>query len=303
MRHGEMLQHVADSLRGEVRRHWGEIGQLERHLRRRPGYLAKLCQAIHHATVHLLFKVLEALGVDLSVFFAQALDLQPRPELALDRLAQRLPLDTATSTRLKRRLERTAVLLWSRPLSEAAETCPASSATGWEHQLNRLRRCRWPRERRHLLRTSSRFQHPTFLLTYLHELERESGEDAREAAGMLVTLLLHVLPQLPASHQHRVVLCRALGLWALCQHRLGRSRNAVCTLRRALHLARRGNLCDSTAGLLEHGAEMLEHHGATAQAHALLEEAQILYLDLDRGPAIHRVQIARARLLERGNLN
>jgi hypothetical protein len=68
-----MLQSVADSLRVEVRRHWGSIGHLERQMKRRPGYLAKMCQGFHHTTVRLLLEVLEALNVDAGAFFVQSL--------------------------------------------------------------------------------------------------------------------------------------------------------------------------------------------------------------------------------------
>ena len=293
---GERIPVAADLLRSLVRSRWGRIGRLEADLGRRPGYLAKVYRAIQYTTVPALFQIFDRLGVNAMSFWGHALDLPPRPELALDRLAEELPRDPASSKRLRRRLARVATQLATcdraEPSPQEIEPAPAGS-----HQfLEALDACRWPRQSGKLLRASPRFHHPAFLHSYLQHLEPQLRGNPRGVAGVVAIMVLEILPRLPANAERIHLLCQSLGSWAACQVRMGRRENGVQILRTALHLARRHRLRQSAAHLLEIGASVLEACGKGHQALQLLDEAQILFLDADQSTSAARVLSSRARL-------
>jgi hypothetical protein len=265
---------------------------MERELGRRPGYLAKICQNIEAATLDSLLEILERLGIDSDPFFHRALDLPPRPEMALDRLAQRLPRGSVNSRRRLRRLERRFIQMANE--LPAANPPPLSGrpTAGWEPLLGQVAACRWPKERRRLLR-SARFHHPSFLDAYLSRLEQRGDDPPYELASTTFFLLLNILPGLPADPERQALLCRCLGLWGMCQTRVGRTRVGISAMRRALQMARRENYDPCCAELLRHGATVLEEHSEEQEALALLDEAQLLSMDLDlQGTMEH---IARRR--------
>ena len=295
---GRSAGRIAAALRRKIHPRWGTIGNSEREMGYRPGYLAKICQNIESAAIGSLFSILEHLGVKSQDFFHHALDLPPRPEMALDRLVDRLPRNSTNSHRRLRRLERRATFLVNQAKNTAPPPFAGNSATGWDSLMAQLAACPWPKDRRNLL-WRPRFHHPAFLSFYLKHLEQRGDDPPYELSSTTFFLLMRVLPLLSADVERQRLVCRSLGLWGVCQVRIGRQRIGAIAIRRALHLARRGGHDLCCAEFLRHGATLLEEHGEDSEALAMLDEAQIFFMDLDLPSAVEQIARKRHKLAAR----
>ncbi len=276
----EALERVAKVLESLKAREHGRLEQLAATIGKRRSYITKLHKTGGYTFARLL-AVLDLYREEPGSFFARAFDIDPDPDTYLRALLRPGREDAVLG-----RIEHVTRQIEHEPPPEGV---PSPSRAVVE---NLTRSSRSDQSKR--LRETKKFQTPRFLrlyLVYLDDLRYESPEDS---AFLAETLVREVVDRVIASERERVDLqCRALGVYTSANRVLGKFPNAARALVLALEVARRHQLEEATADLLQRGAYLLHDEAQYQRALKLLSEAHIIYHDLDMTAELGRVQVDR----------
>ncbi len=289
VRSQEAHQRIQQALRVELRKRLGHIRDVERQVSRSEGYLRRVCRGDRSISLELLLKSLEALEVEPGTFFSHALGSAPSFDTQLRALAE------APGARQRlARLERAAHLLRDNPPAAGPASPPDTAAL-----IAAITR-REPTEQRRRLRTVRKYRSATFARAYLTHLEALSHEAPKDAARLAEAVAADLLPELSGERRELAELyCRAIGIHASALRMLGEPGTAAAAIVLALDLARSQELTATTAELLQRGAYVLGDQGQLTVALSLLDQALVIWFDLESRAGIGSAGLDRGVMLAR----
>lgn len=189
----------------------GSAAEIDQRLGRSEGYLGRVLRGEIGLQTEMLFRILDALGIDASAFFTGVVGLRMRPEGCLDRLARRLA-------------ERSEIPFV--PIPEAF----------LDHLGERV--ARWPLDAPAGPRKMAEENLEPWLAR-LEEIDRRRFFDPESVRQPMVDLLPEALERAEVNRSslvHHLALARALGVAASIERVEGRPRHAVDYLRAAFVL-------------------------------------------------------------------
>lgn len=281
-------------LRQELRRHRGQIGDLEVRLGHRRGYLSRVLRT-PSLTLRTLLAVLEHLTVDVAGFFALVFDRVEAPEDLLAPIGKE-----ASASRAWRRIEKATQNLARR--CSAAESHGNGGAEFLSPMppvvdVEAFSRCHLQEQRRRLSSTR-KYRQRAFVEPYLEHLERIL-ETRPDAVRQLTEALAVSLVPLLEGDRLLALQCRVLGVYASAEMILGAEDDAARALSTALNLAQGREFAACRADLLERGARLLWARRQPRRALYLLERAQLLHFELGQRPLLGRILADRGAILNR----
>ncbi len=284
----EGIQRIRTALRGELQKRHGEIRQVEEAISRSEGYLRSFCRGKSSLTVELLMQSLEVMGVDLRLFFANALAAPLRSDAVLQNLR--------TSGRVHRGLPELKEAV--RRVEQGGPLVAEGEAPGCVEQLLACIATPNGSEERRRLKTAHKYRDVGFVRAYL-ELQDSLRYDQPKKAGLNArTVAVHLLPKTPSDPRDRLALqIEALGIYGSARRMVGDFATAQRVLVLALEVARKHEFLELTASLLQRGSYILTDHGKLAESLALLSEALLIYFDLDSKTSIGSVLVDRGIVL------
>ncbi len=293
MKAEEALARILASLKAERRERYGRLGEQERCLSKRRGYLSQALRSPRGITLKVLLKALEALGVDLARFFGRVFDISPDAAEYLRELEGAGEPEPALA-----RLEKAALALFRARASGTCQKKAAGKLVDPQELLTSIERC--PRlERRRWLRTTKKYRHPEFARAYLDRLDALRYENAMDAAKLAEVVALDLVPQLACGARERLALqLNAVGVFASARRVQGRYETAARAIRFALRLAREADLQDCAASLLTRGAYVLHDHGFYDRALLLLGECLAIHSDLGARTNVAKTMVDRGIMLD-----
>ena len=285
--HGRLL----DSLRGELKKKWGRIREVEERLGlRTAGYLHKLCAGKVDFKLPFFLEAIDALGLDPQRFFARALELRTQPEDCLLAIEDEDERDHAL-----RRILRAAEGFETVEDVEPAAVSRATSAGCYK--VEDLAGCSCQEQLRRLRQTAA-YRNQAFAQTYLEHLDAHRYDHAEESARLVTGVVVHLLPKLPIPRRERLeLLCLALGVFGSARRLKGRFSAASRAFRAALELSRRARLQEETANLLIRASYLLRDHGHFGAALGVLNEALVLFVRLGSHEGMGRVLVDQGMML------
>ena len=283
----ENSRRIREALRIEKEKRFGEIGEIEADLGLSSGYLAKVCRDEASITLERLLRVLERMGVDAGRFFANAIGTR----LPNDSLLEEVERSGEVSRRLTR-IERVAheveLSTLSNPMSRAIDA--AAMVTDFVKNSGR--------EQRRRLGAGQKYRHPAFAAAYLDHLDALRYDNAKEARQNAEIVAVKLIPQLSGHQPERItLLLKAVGIYASCLRQKGKWATAARALRFALAIARRHRLQEMIADLLLRAAGVLSDSGRFVEAKILLDEAFVLFYDIDSQEGLGMIMVDRGRTL------
>ncbi len=279
----ESSRRIRRALRAELDRRWGQRRAINKVIGHGLDYLSKVCRGALPIKLDVLLVVLEFMGVDAGRFFAGALGASVANDWLLEDLER-----FGEIHRQLRDLEKATVQLEiSEPLGLAPPLADADAI------LSDVLGCNLMEQRRRL-RTAQKYCHPAFAAAYLEHLDDLRYDDPRIARDSARVVAVKLIPRLPGSQHDRIALqLKAIGIFASCHRQKGNFATAARALRLSLAFARRHRLPDTIADLLQRGAYVLSDHGRYTDALALLDEALVIFFDLDSDVGLGRVLVDR----------
>lgn len=267
MNSGAAHQQIRSALRAELKRHHGQIGQIEADLSRSEGYLSRFCRGDLEITLKGCLETLEALEVDPRSFFSTALGAVTTSEDIILGLEGKGPFDRLLTT-----FEQAA---------HDIETSEDSEGVRRRHEVCVASLCRQPPDvQLRRLRTGKKYRCEEFVDQYLEHLERSRLDDPKSAVRLVVGLGSWVVPELPAEIGVRIEwLCRCLETYGSCARSLSDSRSAARAIRLGLLLSRRHGRASARASLLRRAAFVASDFGEFEKGLFLLREAQEIAYD------------------------
>ena len=284
---GESYRRIREALREEKNQRWGEISRIEADLGVSDGYLAKVCRGELKISVNSLLATLERMRVDPGQFFAKALDTRVDSDWLLEEIERFGDVDSKLTEIEKATAE----------LEAAAPTATAPPSVDAEVMVADFVRARGTEQRRRL-GAGRKYCHPAFAAAYLEHLDALRYDDAREARLDAAAVAVKLVPRLPGRQAERIALqLKAIAVYASCHRQNGSWATAARALRLALGLARRQRQHEMLADLLVRAANVLSDNGRFEQAKDLLDEALVIYYDLDSQDRLGMVMVERGRTL------
>ncbi len=278
---------LRDCLRGELRKQWGSIAEIEERVSCSQGYLNKLSAGTHEFKLDLFLKTLDALEVDPRAFFSRALGIQPSPEDYLLELEDGAGDDPGLA-RIRRA---------SHQLETTEPGPPDPAATAGEPQVAELAACP-SREQHRRLRTTRKYRTHAFTRAYLEHLDSLRYDNAVQAAKLVEKVATRLIPELPGPPGDRLaLLCLALGIYGSSRRHKGRFAEAARSFRLALELSRRAGLRGETAALLQRASYLLKDAGQSERSLSYLREALEIYVDLGSETGIAKTLVDRGMML------
>ncbi len=278
---------LRESLRGELRKQWGGIAEIEEGVSCSQGYLNKLSSGTHEFKLDLFLRTLEVLELDPRAFFSRALGIEPTLEDYLLELE-----DGAREDRAFSRIARV-----SRQLEVAEPETPDPAATADERHVAELAGCA-SREQHRRLRCTRKYRTRAFSRAYLEHLDSLRYDNAVQAAKLVEKVATHLIPKLPGERDERLALqCLALGIFGSARRRKGRLADAARAFRLALELSRRAHLRAETAALLQRASYLLKDVGHFERSLSYLREALEIYVDLGSETGIAKTLVDRGMML------
>ncbi len=276
----EIHRQLRESLHEEVRKNWGRIAEIESRLECCDGYLNKLCSGRNEFKLDLFLQTVSALGLDHRKFFSRALGIHPLPKDYLKELEDPRSRDRA----LAKIVEATHEL-------EASEPPLLHPTAVKSARLEKL--VARPRgEQLRSLRRSQKYRNHAFARTYLEHLDSLRYDQAVEAAKLATGVAVDLLPALPGPQSERLSLqCRALGVFGSARRLKGEFASAARAFGVALQLSRRYRLYRDTGDLLQRASYLLKDFGHFERALLLLNEALVLFVQLDSSRDIGRALV------------
>lgn len=265
---------IRAALRRELKHH--PPGSIDTAIKRSEGYLNKFCRGDSTVSIDLLLLTLERMGVSPGRFFANALAAPRTRDAALEDLARHGRLASGLE-----RIERVARRLAREAQDESPSTPAPANSTEPTALLEQVLGCGIQEQRRRL-RTARRYRTAAFARGYLEHLDARRYDRPREAARTAQIVALKLVPELPAPPAERLALeLEALGVYASAQRMLGQFATAARALHIALRLARQANHGRLVAKLLQRAAYVLSDHARFDEAMEILDEAMVIYFDLE----------------------
>ncbi len=278
---------LRESLRGELRKQWGRIAEIEERVSCSQGYLNKLSSGTHEFKLDLFLRTLDALEVAPRAFFSRALGIQPSPEDYLLELEEGAEDDHA--------LDRMARA--SRLLEIAEPEPPDPAATADERHVADLIRCP-SREQHRRLRSTRKYRTHAFARAYLDHLDSLRYDNAAQAAKLVEKVATRLIPELPGPRSERLaLLCLAFGIFGSARRRKGRFTGAARAFRLALELSRRTRMRAETAALLQRASYLLKDVGHSERSLTYLREALEIYVDIGSETGIAKTLVDRGMML------
>ncbi len=267
---GESYKRIREGLRAEKDRRWGEVGSIEADVGFSSGYLSKICRGKESIRVERLLQLLERMGVDPGRFFANALGTRPDNDALLEEVEHLGEIDRrlAHIEKVTREVELTS-------------SGPAPDAVDAEAMLADLLSCSG-REQRRRLGAGQKYRDPSFAAAYLERLDALRYDNPKQARLNAETMAVKLIPRLPGSRPERIALqLKAIGVYASCQRQKGEFATAARALRSALGISRRHGLKRITGELLQRAAAVVAENLSYSDVMELLDEALVIYVDLD----------------------
>ena len=276
---------LRESLRGELRKQWGRIAEIEGRISCSNGYLNKLSSGIHEFKLDLFLKTLEALEIDPASFFSRALGGQPGPDDYLSEL-----VDEGDEDRAFCRIARaTRQLETDRPAAEGIGKTDASHVAAFV-------RC-GVKEQRRRLRQTHRYRTHGFATAYLEHLDALRYDNAAAAVKLVETVAVDLIPALPGPQEDRLSLqCQALGIFGSARRLKARFTSAARALKLAIEISRRHRLREDTANLLLRACYLLKDFGHLERAMAVQSEALVIFVELGSRWDVGRMLVARGMI-------
>ncbi len=283
----ETLERLLAGLRTELRKKWGQIGEIEARASLRRGDLSDFYSGRKTIKLDLLLRVLDVLELDSGAFFARALGTGHRPEDVLEDIADAAGRDAALG-----KVTRATGML------ESAAPPPADlAADAGSGDIAELAGCSRPLQQRRL-RSSGKYRNHAFTSAYLEHLESLRYDNPSRAAKLAMTVAVALIPTLPGPQTARLsMLCLTLGIFGSARRLEGRFASAAAAFQLALELARRHRLQADLASLLQRASYLLRDHGRFEPALLVLREALELYLDVGDREGVAKVLVDRGMML------
>ena len=279
----ECSRRIRRALRAELDKRWGERAAISVAIGRDAKHLYKVCRGELPLKLDDLLLALEVMAVDAGRFFVNALGTPVENDLLLADLERFGEVHEQL-----RAIEKATVEL---ELSEAAS--PAPPPVDVDALLAELVACNVTEERRRL-KTARRYCHPAFAAVYLEHLDALRYDDPRVARKNAWVVAVRLIPRLPGPRRERMAIqIKAIGVFASSHRQKEDSATAACALRFALSLARAHGLKETAAELLQRGAYVLSGVGRYIDAMKLLDEALVIFFDLDSQAGLARVLVDR----------
>lgn len=267
----ESARRIRRALRAELDGCWGQREAINRTIGHGPEYLSKVCRGVYPIKLDQLLSVLEYIGVDAGRFFADALSAG----VANDALLGELERFGEIHRQLRAIEKATVQLELSEPLG------PVPPPIDVEAMVARVVACKF-REQRRRLSTAQKYRHPAFVAAYLEHLDALRYEDPKVAREITRVVALKLIPRLPGPRRERIALqLKAIGIFGSIHRQKASFATAARAIGFALTFARRHGLPATVADLLQRGAYVLSDHGRYQGMLELLDEALVIYLDLD----------------------
>ena len=283
----EASRHIRHALRAELDKRWGQRLAINQVIGHGLEYLSKVCRGILPIKLDELLSVLEFMGTDAGRFFADALGTSVANDWLLEDLGRFGEIHQHL-----RDLERATVRL------ELAESPgPAPPLADVDKKLADVIACSL-REQRRRLTTARKYRHPALVAAYLEHLDALRYDDPRVARDSARVIAVKVIPRLPGSQRERIELqLKAIGIFASGHRQKASFATAARALRFALAFARRHQLPEATADLLQRGAYVLSDNDRYVDAMKLLDEALVIYIDLDSAEGLGAIMVDRGAVL------
>ena len=280
----ESANAIRMALRALLRRHKPKA--IDAAISRSVGYLNKYCRGDSRIPIDVLLSTLCVMGVDPGRFFANALNT-PRER---DRALQDIAGGGAIAPGLAAIEKATAQLPGGEPpIYQRGKVSP-------EQWVERVAACGVVEQRRRL-RTAQRYRHPAFARAFLEHLDALRYDRPQEAARTAQVVATYLVPMVGGPPAERLALqLEAIGIYASAQRMLGLFATAARALRFALQLARDEPLPEMTAKLLQRSAYLLSDHALFTEAMELLDEAVVIYFDLQSELGLGMVSVDRGNM-------
>ncbi|MCP3964440.1 MAG: hypothetical protein GY719_41965 [bacterium] len=251
------------------------------------GYLYKFCRGETTAQVGSFMQALELLDLDPGRFFANALSAP----VSNDEMLREVEEIGEVDKRLVN-LEKATTRLKSTPIAEGR-----LREVDAEALVAKMAGCRGVEQRRRL-RQGQRYRQPAFAHAYLEHLDAFRYDDPKLAARNAEEVAVKMIHRLPVPRPERMALqLKALGVFGSAHRLVGGFSTAARAARIGLSHSRMHRLSRTTADLLQRGAYALSDHGRFAEAMKLLEEALVIYFDLDSQRGLGQVMVDRGLML------
>ncbi len=281
------LDRLLEGLRTEARKRHGRLGELEARASLQRGRVSDLYSGRKSSKLQVFLETLDALEVDHADFFARVLGGFARPEACLEQLEMAADRDPAWV-----RIERATRLLAAGgppaadPLAvaDAAAVAEVAACTPYEQQ-RRLRHTRKLRTR-------------AFARSYLEHLDSLRYDHADEAAKLVTTVAVDLLPKLAGPRLELLSLqCLALGVFGSARRLKGRFTTAARVFGVALALAREHRLREATANLLIRASYLLKDFGRFERALIFLRESLEIYVQIGCDTGIGKTLVDQGMML------
>ncbi len=280
----ESSRRIRRALRAELDRRWGQRRAINQAIGHGSEYLSKVCRRERPIKLDVLLLALEVMSIDAGRFFADALGAS----VANDSLLEELERFGEIHRHLPAIEKATVQLELSEPLG------PAPPLADVEELLSPVVACGVKEERRRL-RTAQKYRHPSFAAAYLEHLDALRYDNPKLARGNARVAAIQLIPRLPGSQRERMALqLKAIGIYASTHRHKEDSATAARAIRLALALARAHELRETTAELLQRGAYVLSGVGRYIDAMKLLDEALVIFVDMESQAGLARVQVDRS---------
>ena len=279
----DWIQQIRVALRGELRKRRGRIRQVEEAISRSEGYLRSFCRGKSSLTIELLMQALEVMGVDPRLFFANALAAPISSDAVLRDLETggRVHRGFSEIEQAVRRVEQGGPLPGPEVPSRA------------EFLLASIETPNGSEERRRL-KTARKYRDVGFVRAYLEQLDTLRYDQPKKAAQNARTVAIHLLPETPCDPRERLALeLETLGIYGSALRMVGDFATAQQALVLALESARKHELLELAASLLQRSSYLLTDHGQLAESLTLLDEALLICFDLGLDSPLGTVLVDR----------
>ncbi|MEM7586844.1 MAG: hypothetical protein AAF560_25870 [Acidobacteriota bacterium] len=284
-----MLERFRGALRAEARKRHGWIGEIEKRAGLRRGGISDVYSG-RVKDFRAVLRALDALEIEHREFFSRALGVGGRPE---DDLAE-LEVGAEDDDSRLAELERVAIRLEA----ETPLACdPLAVEANVDELLSDITRCN-RREQERRLRVTRRYRSHAFARAYLEHLDSLRYDAPDDAAKLASWVIRGVLPKLGEPTPERLeLLCLALGIYGSARRVRGRYPATARAFRVGLDLARRHRLGRTNAELLQRASYLLRDLARFESALVMLNEAVVLYVELESEVGIGKALVDRGMML------
>ncbi len=279
----ESARRIREGLGAELDQRGAAAREVKAGLGLSQDYLRKVVRGTRPISIERLLETLRLMGIDAGRFFANVLGTRVRQDALLEELEG--------LGEIHPRLQRIERALAKLEVAEPPATTPPPIDA--EAMLAHVLACTGKEQRRRL-RHTEKYRHPAFAAAYLEHLDALRYDDPKEARQNAEVVVVWLIPAMPESNSERLTLeLEAIGIYASALRQKGKFAMAARALRRALAAARAHGLHETTAQLLVRAACLLSDHGRFSDVMDLLDEALVIYYDLQSQIGLGAVMVER----------